>query len=200
MPWRLVTAVCLVACVATPAESQTAQVTPFGGYRFGGDLFEEATGTALDLDGAPTIGAVVDVFTDDGLAFTFLYSHQEARVDLPAATGGPQRVRIPVDHWHVGGTQDMARGRARPFFGGTLGLTRFGADRDSEIRFSLAAGGGVKLLPAQNIGVRLDGRVYAVFMDGGATTGVCGPGLCVIGLDVSVIWQLELTAGVIFSF
>jgi hypothetical protein len=92
-----------------------------------------------------------------------------------------------------------AQGR-RPFYGGTLGLTRFGGSGDSEVRFSLAGGGGVKLMPSRHLGMRLDGRVYAVFVDGDATTGVCTPGVCVIGLDVSVVWQAEFTAGLVVSF
>ena len=43
------------------SEAQTVQVAPFGGYRFGGDLYEEITATSLDIDGAPSVGAIVDV-------------------------------------------------------------------------------------------------------------------------------------------
>jgi hypothetical protein len=100
----------------------------------------------------------------------------------------------------VGGTQEVGIGAVRPFYSGSLGLTRFGGSGDSEIRFSLAGGGGVKLMPSRHLGVRLDGRVYAVFVDGDATSGICAPGLCVIGLDVSVGWQAEFTAGVVISF
>ena len=190
----------LIAALPAATGAQTVQVAPFGGYRFGGDLYEDITGTALDIDGAPSLGAIVDVFVDRGLSFTFLYSHQEADIDLPALGDDPQRVSLAVDHWHGGGTQEFGGGAVRPFYGGTLGLTRFGGSGDSEIRFSLAGGGGVKLMPARHLGLRLDGRVYAVFVDGDATTGICTPGVCFIGLDVSVVWQAEFTAGVVMSF
>ena len=49
---------------AVASEAQTVQVAPFGGYRFGGDLYEEITATSLDIDGAPSVGAIVDVFID----------------------------------------------------------------------------------------------------------------------------------------
>jgi hypothetical protein len=190
----------MLSTLARTASAQTVQVAPFGGYRFGGDLYEEITATPLDIDGAPSIGASLDVFTGRGLSVTFIYSHQEARVDVPRTDAAPQRVRLSIDHWHLGGTQEVGRGPLRPFFLGTLGLTRFGGGGESEIRFSLGAGGGVKLLPTRHLGARLDGRVYAVFLDGDATTGICTPGVCVIGLDVSVVWQAEFTAGVIVSF
>ena len=131
-----------------PAGAQTVSVSPFVGYRFGGDLYEELTATQLDLDGAPSVGVVLDVFTGRDVAVTFLYSHQEAVVDVPRATGPPARTVIAVDHWHGGSTQDFDFGRVRPFVDGSLGLTRFYGGGDSETRFSLGGGGGVKLLAA----------------------------------------------------
>ena len=80
--------------------------------------------------------------------------------------------RLSVDHWHAGGTQEFGAGAVRPFLIGTSGLTRFGAPGDSELRFSMAAGGGVKLMPTRHLGLRLDGRVYAVFVDGWTSAGV----------------------------
>ena len=53
----------------------------------------------------------------------------------------------------------------RPFLTGMLGLTRYAVGGDSEIRFTLSAGGGVKLFPTRHIGVRLDGRVYTTFVE-----------------------------------
>jgi hypothetical protein len=190
----------LLALVAGAAEAQTVQVAPFGGYRFGGDLYEVITATPLDIDGAPSVGATVDVFVDRGLSVTFIYSHQEARIDVPRPIAAPVRLRLSVDHWQAGGSQEVGRGAVRPFYTGTLGLTRFGGAGDSEVRFSLAGGGGVKLMPTRHVGARLDARVYAVFVDGGATTGICTPGVCFIGLDVSVAWQVEFTAGIVVAF
>ena len=190
----------LMAALPGTAGAQTIQVAPFGGYRFGGDLFEEVTATELDIDGAPTVGAILDVFVGRGLSVTFIYSHQEADIDLPPANGRTERVSLAIDHWHAGGTQEVGRGAVRPFYTGSLGLTRFGGAGDSEIRFSLGGGGGVKFMPSRHLGARLDGRVYAVFVDGDATTGICTPGVCLIGLDVSVVWQAEFTAGVVVSF
>ena len=201
--WKL-THTTLVALLcfgfAVPSNAQTVQVAPFGGYRFGGDLYEEITATSLDIDGAPSVGAIVDVFIEPGLSVTFIYSHQDALVDLPRPPSSPQRVSLSIDHWHAGGTQEFGRGAARPFLIGTLGLTRYGGGGDSEVRFSLAAGGGVKFMPHRRVGVRLDGRVYAVFVDGGVDSGVCAPSVCVVGFDLSVAWQADFTAGLVVSF
>ena len=44
-----------------------------------------------------------------------------------------------------------------------MGLTRYGLPHDSETRFSVSGGAGVKLFAAPWIGVRFDGRVFATF-------------------------------------
>jgi hypothetical protein len=199
--WSGISALVLVFFFASPAHAQTIQVTPFGGYRFGGDLYEVMTGTALDIDGAPSFGAIGDVFFDIGRSVTFIYSHQEAPIDLTAPGGGRTRVRLSVDHWHGGATDELGgTPRVRPFLTGSLGLTRFGGSGDSELRFSMAAGGGVKLLASPRYGVRFDGRVYAIFTDANASSGICGGGGCIIGLNVAVIWQAEFTAGFVITF
>ena len=183
------------------AEAQTVEVSPFVGYRFGGDLYEVYTGAALDIDGAATVGGVVDLFVDRGVSFSFVYAHQDAMIETVDSWGEASDFgRISIDHWHAGGTQEFGAGGVRPFLIGTIGLTRFGAPGDSEVRFSTAAGGGVKLMPTRHLGVRLDGRVYAVFMNGWTSAGVCGGAGCLVGVDVSLIWQAEFTAGLVLSF
>jgi len=187
--------------IAAPSSlrAQTVEVAPFGGYRFGGDLYEVYTGTPLDIDGGPTVGGLFDVFLEPGLSVTFLYAHQQADIQGEVRPGVEVTwPTLSVDHWHVGGTQAFGTGKVQPLLTGTLGLTRFGSNGDSEVRFSMAAGGGVKLMPTRHVGVRLDGRVYAVIADA-ATVGVCAQ-RCLIGVDASIVWQAEFTAGLVFAF
>lgn len=189
----------LLAAAPAPLAAQTVDVAPFGGYRFGGDLYEVYTGTPLDLDGAPTFGGLFDIFLEPGLSVTLLYSHQQADIDGQVPPGvSVTWPALSVDHWHVGGTQAFGTGKVQPLLTGTLGLTRFGSAGDSEIRFSMAAGGGVKWMPTRHVGLRFDGRVYAVIADA-ATVGVCAQ-RCLIGIDASIVWQAEFTAGLVFSF
>ena len=85
----------------------------------------------------------------------------------------------------------------RPFATGMLGLTRYAGEGDSEIRFSLGAGGGVKLFATENIGVRLNGQVSATFVYFDATALGCGTGICFVGLNTNIVWQIEFSAGLI---
>lgn len=159
-----------------------------------------STGAALDIDGASTLGGTVEIPVGTGTFVSVLYSHQGTRLDVADAwTGAVRDVTLAIDHWHVGATQELDTGRVRPIIFGSAGLTRFGSAEDAETRFSLAAGGGIKLMPSRRVGIRLDGRVYAVFVDG-QSGGICASGTCLINFNVSMAWQAEFTAGLVLAF
>ena len=199
-----VTIVLLVVVGGGPAAvaAQTMEVAPFVGYRFGGGFFERITNQPVDLDGAPAVGGVVNVEMHDGLWFEGLFTHQEALVDVPGGLlSPPARWRITVDQWFAGGLQEFGTNPAiRPFATGLLGLTRYAADTDSELRFAVGAGGGVKLRPTRHVAVRLDGRVFTTFADFDARAGVCTTGRCALAFAADVVWQAEFTAGLSIMF
>jgi hypothetical protein len=92
----------------------------------------------------------------------------------------------------------LLNGRVRPFLTGVVGLTRYASDVDSEVRFSVGAGGGVKLFPARRVGLRLDGRLFTTFVDADLGFLACTPGTCITALHVNMVWQAEFTAGIVF--
>lgn len=206
METRRVRALIVAACLLGPAAGASAQhveVAPFVGYRFGGGFFELVTGQPVDLDGARSFGVVVDVPVSNGMQVEGLFTHQRADIVIPVLDlQQPTRWQISVDHWQGGGLQEYGHGRVRPFLTGTLGLTRYAATDDSEIRFTVAAGGGVKLFPSRHVGVRLDGRVFATFVDADARFVACSAtaGGCLLAFNADVVWQADFTAGVVFRF
>ena len=191
-------------CVAPVAEGQTVdrvEVTAFGGYRFGGEFYEIVSGRPVDADGAPSFGVVLNIPFTRETQIEALITHQQARFTVPGADGGQgARFRVTVDHYQVGGLTELATGRARPFLTGLLGLTRYEASGDHELRFSAAAGGGVKLFPTPRVGVRLDGRVFATVVDAEADVLACSPGFCVGSINAWLVWQVEFTSGVVIRF
>lgn len=208
MALKLGRAACAVAAAAgcllgsaSDAQAQDFEVTPFGGYRFGGHFFELITQQPVDVDGSTAVGIIVDVPLSRGLQFEALFTHQHARVLTPTRPLGPDLWHISVDHWLAGGTQEFDIGPGRPFLSGLFGLTRYAAEGDSEIRFTIGAGGGLKLFPAHHVGLRLDGRAFATFVDVDTNVIVCSAGVaCITALRVDVAWQAEFTAGVIVRF
>jgi len=199
----LIAAVLSIACVlgiAAPLQAQGIEITPFGGYRFGGDFFELIAGRPVDTDGAPAVGAFVDVPLGGGLQIEGLFTHQDAHVEMEAGTFGPlRRAHVSVDHFQAGALQEYQEGRIRPFATGMLGLTRYAGEGDSEIRFSVVGGGGVKLFASENVGVRLNALVSATFVYFDARALACGSGagVCFVGLNTDVVWQIEFSAGLI---
>ncbi len=191
-----------MAGLPASAAAQTVEVAPVGGYRFGGGFFERVTGQPVDLDGAPTVGVVVNVALHDGLFVEAFVTHQKAGVTVPESASGPATDwRIIVDHFQAGGLQEFGYGRrARPFLTGLLGLTRYAAAGDNEIRFTASAGGGVKLMPVRRVGIRLDGRVFATFVEAEGRAIACSPGICLVGFDADIVWQAEFTAGLVVVF
>lgn len=191
-----------VAWLPAAAAAQSVEVGPVGGYRFGGGFFERVTQQPVDLDGAPALGVVVNVPLRDGLFVEALVTHQDAGVTVPASASGPAaRWRVFVDHVAAGGLQEFGEGRrARPFLTGLLGLTRYAADGDNEIRVTASAGGGVKLKPVPRVGIRLDGRVFATLVDAEGRAIACSPGICLAAFDADIVWQAEFTVGLIVAF
>jgi hypothetical protein len=181
-------------------DAQGIEITPFGGYRFGGDFFELVTGQPVDADGAPAVGAIVDIPLGNGLQVEALFTHQNAHVTVPAGPLRPPiRASVSVDHWQGGGLQEYADGRVRPYATGMLGLTRYAGEGDSEIRFTVGGGGGVKLFPASKVGVRLNGQLSATFVYADARVAGCSPGICFFNFNADIVWQLEFSAGLILK-
>jgi hypothetical protein len=191
-----------LAGLPVPAAAQTVEITPVGGYRFGGGFFERVTQQEVDLDGAPALGLVVNVPLQDGLFVEALVTHQDAGVNVPGSAFAPsRRWRMVVEHYQAGGLQEFGSGRrARPFLTGLLGLTRYAADGDNEVRFTVGAGGGVKLMPVPRLGLRLDGRLFMTFVEAEGRAIACSPGICLVGFEADVVLQAEFTAGIVVVF
>ena len=198
------TAICLaVLSQPSPSSAQGVEVSPFYGYRFGGGFVELYTAQPFDLDGAPATGIVVDVRLYDGDDFQIegLFTHQAADLLVAPGPGRPvTQWRVSADHWLAGGLQEFSGGSLRGFTTGLVGLTRYAAEGDSEFRFTVSAGAGVKMFADRRLSVRLDGRVFATFVDGSTNAIACTPGVCLVGLHVNVAWQADFTAGVTVRF
>jgi hypothetical protein len=132
-----------------------------------------------------------------------LYTHQEARFRTPGGLYIPSGDwRITVDQFMGGGTQEYwLDRRIRPFLTGLLGVTHYAAEGDHEIRFALSAGGGVKLMPASRIGVRLDGRVFGTFTEFEGQSFACSSfsGDCFVSFNADLVWQGEFSVGLVVA-
>src|SRR5688500_2497303 len=84
---RAALAAILACSLPVPLAAQTIEIAPLAGYRFGGDLFEIAANRRLDVDGAPVVGATVNIDMTNGLSFEALFTRQEAQLGVPVPFG-----------------------------------------------------------------------------------------------------------------
>ena len=55
-------------------------------------------------------------------------------------------------------------------------------------------------MPGRHFGVRLDGWVFATFADVEGRAIACSPGVCLVALNADIVWQAEVTAGLVVAF
>jgi len=133
--------------VATPAATQSFEITPFSGWRFGGSVEDFRTGASVDIDDAQSYGLLVSVPIDLGRHVEVMYSNQETELRLALPFNGRQIFDLTIENWMLGVRQDFAEDETvTPFASGLIGVTDAGGrSGESESRrvaspWPLAAG------------------------------------------------------------
>lgn len=203
----------LVATWGLVPPAQAVDIAPLVGYRMGGDLSVNDTGTTsgtatefeLELDDATSYGLILDFDLDYQRQIEIYLSRQRTQVGASQPFLGYSLFDLTVDYYHIGGLfypdYPEWRGPFRPFVSGTFGLTRMdpqGANLDAENFFSLSFGGGAAYFPVKHMGLRFDFR--AIFTAVDTDSAIFCSGGCVVKVNSSGFWQTELGASVVFRF
>ena len=181
------------------------ELTPMIGYTFGGrfDYEEGEEEETIKISDASSYGFRLGYNLDDYSQIEFMYSRQETEL-----TGGNLFPRdalfdLDVNYYHIGGTLLWNRGSGlEPYFTGTMGLTHFdpeGPGTDSEARFSMVFGGGVRIFPIQRIGIYTGARGLITFVNSEIKAYSNSEGTYV-EIEADAIWQFQVYAGLIFAF
>jgi opacity protein-like surface antigen len=195
----------LVAAMSlSPAAfAQGFEITPFLGYRLGGSLTDYYSGSSYSLDDSESYGVFVNIDLDPfgEYQLELAWSRQDTTLDISGFPGN--RSDVTVDYFQVGGLRFFSDDDTiRPYLVGSLGATHLSPD-DSAIgsttRFSLGLGGGIKIMPSEHIGLRLEARGLATFVSSYAAVGCGYPG-CGVSWGGSVFWQGDFTAGLVVRF
>jgi hypothetical protein len=173
------------------------EVSPLLGYRFGGQFHEETTDSDVDLKESAAFSLAVDVeYAPDQMVEVF-YSRQSTSIEDTSFD-------VDVEYFQLGGVAEFTQEHYTPFAVGTVGVTRFSPDGDfdSETRFSLTMGGGVKWYFNEHWAARVEGRAYFTIFDSDAQVFCVSSGgaTCLFRVSGSVVWQIEALAGVTFRF
>lgn len=151
------------------AQNHVLEVTPFGGYQWGGNISARSTdifNQDVNVSDSGSYGVLLDVPIDYGFQLELLANHQETSLNTDSGLFDPAaRVAdINIDYYHAGFLwQFDPAPNVRPFMTMSLGLANLSLDLpnvSNEQRLSGSIGGGVKVFLNRNIGLRFEGRGF----------------------------------------
>ena len=188
---------------AASAQDKQFEITPYASYLFGGsfDLFDFELGVVdFELEEDAAFGLIVGIPITRSLQVELSYLQQrtELQIDEGLFEGVFTVADIDIDTYLAGILWQGTFGQVRPFFVAGLGVADLRIDvpdTDNEVRPALSLGGGVKTMFTPHLGLRFEGRIFAILLDED-DDGRC----CRRYDDGQSITQGQLTAGVIFAF
>ncbi|WP_114326760.1 outer membrane beta-barrel protein [Candidatus Colwellia aromaticivorans] len=194
-----------ISIAATADESSNVEITPFVGYRFGGDFDatnnEAETTTKIKLNEDTSYGFLLAWDYDKKRQGELLVSHYTSRFSQtinPLASNND----LAITYAHIGGNVPISDGAVPFFVSGGLGLTHFSPNDNqlsNETRFSLNIGLSTKIPVSENVSLRFGGRVYATFFNSDSQI-FCNENNCAISISSDLWVQSEVNAGITFSF
>lgn len=195
----------LCALLAGPSLAAGLELTPFVGYRIGGDFDNTSDFFAVDLeaDDGESYGLILAFEVTRQFQVELLWSQQESTLLETGGFLGQDDVLfdLDIDYYHAGILYQWSPGQLRPFFTASLGGTRFRpvGDLSDDTRFSMALGGGVKFMANEHFGLRLEARGFATLIEDDDES-FCDFGDCYYYDGDDYFTQLETRAGLIFAF
>jgi opacity protein-like surface antigen len=208
--WRRVAMVGLVAgVVASPAWAADKdrafdryELTPFIGYMAGGSFQDPQDETDRDLDSGTAFGLVFDIAQDADRHYEFLYTHQSSKLD-----GAAGAFDMQVQYLQIGGTvTDPDYRHVIPYFGATIGATRFSPDAgglDDETKLSFSLGGGARVPITDHLALRFDVRGYLTVLDSESDIfciSTAQNNLCRVRVKSDAFLQYSGSLGLTFGF
>ncbi|HUV22670.1 MAG TPA: hypothetical protein VMZ32_12815 [Gammaproteobacteria bacterium] len=194
----------LLLPVAVSAEEKAAveqiRITPFLGYRAGGEFEDAVTGNTLDLDEAESYGLIFSKGAEDALEFSI--SVQPTKLSANGEVSSADLFDVDVINYMVGGKKILNR-ESGTFVSGLVGVTHFDprtADLSSETRFALGIGGGIDYPIAKNLSFRLEGRGIGTFLDSSGGIFCSSSRGCATYVESSLLLQFEVISGLTFRF
>jgi hypothetical protein len=208
-PWLLAFALLVIAPAA--ARSQTVEITPVGGYRFGGS-YTAGTGTGpqgdyglYEVDEAASFGVHVGFRVSRDGEIEALYSRQDTRASTGSLFMGTPAYDLALESWQAGGNYLFKEedARVRPYIGMGLGITRLlpgATGLADETRFSASFAAGAKVWLGRHVGLRLEVRGFFTFLGDSRQTSCQTAQGCVIQAEGDVISQADARAGLVLRF
>lgn len=207
---RLLTA-SLLLLAAADASSQTVEITPVVGYRFGGSFTAgNSTGPqgnfgTYEIEDAASFGVHLGLRVSRDGEIEALYSRQNTRLSTGGLFTGTPVLDLALESWHAGGNYLFKEedARVRPYIGMGLGMTRLlpgPAGLSDETRFSASFAAGAKVWLGRHVGLRFEVRGFFTFLGNSRQTSCQTAQGCLIHAEGDVISQADASAGLVLRF
>jgi hypothetical protein len=198
------------ASLMMPAHAQQTsarfELTPFGGYRFGGTLEIEESPDSFDFEDSASFGLIVNFPHRANTRWEILYANQSTEAEFSGVATGDEVIDVDLQMLQIGGTYQFEGEKVLPYLAATLGATHAkasGTSSESDTFWSGSIGLGILVAPNSRIGLRLEARAYGTFTNS-STDLLCasGPGGagCAIQVAGDLLTQIETFAGVVIRF
>jgi hypothetical protein len=198
--WSWVAAVIAPLAFTTPAGAQSWEASGLADYTPSVTLDRQAPELSdLDIRGGFTWGVQGGrLFTPHwGAEAVWMQQASALETETGAGTADLFEMTVRQLHGHVLYHFGSADARLRPFVFGGLGATFFSADDlESETKFSLGIGGGIKYFRWNAVGVRAHVRYKPTMLNDEDSTNFCDP----FGFCQNALRQIEFAAGGVVRF
>ena len=193
----------LSSAAAIADDTLNVEITPFGGYRFGGTFEFTNSDDAYKLDDSPSFGLILNLREQSNTQWEIFYSTQSTDAKLRSSAQLQETVGVESHVLQLGGTYQGRYGPLKPYVAMTLGGTHVKTNADSDTFFSGSIGLGVQINPDARLGLRLEARAYGT-LTSSSTDLFCRTGpdanVCAVRVDGDVLGQFETFAGLVFRF
>jgi opacity protein-like surface antigen len=192
-------AIALVA-IAAPVSAQSWELSGLAAYTPSADLSNQAPELSdVKIGGGFTWGIQGARLFGSRWGAEVLWTRQESALGVGTEAGSSSLFTMTIAQLHGDVVYHLGSSDAplRPFVFGGLGATFFSADDlESETKFSLNLGGGVKYFPWNAIGIRAHFRYKPTMMNDEEAADFCDP----FGFCQGVLSQIEFGGGVVVRF
>jgi hypothetical protein len=180
--------------------AQRVEISPFGGFQFGGNLSVQSGDLNLPLGG--NYGILVDIAFNPNGQIELIYNRQATKLEQEGAA--TPLFDMAVNYVHVGALYQFPSPQVVPFVTVSGGVSRLepSGDREAESYGSGSFGGGIKKFVTPNFGFRVQSRFWFTLVRSNDSV-FCAPGVaggCLIGQSAGLLVQGNLTGGLIVAF
>jgi opacity protein-like surface antigen len=164
---------------------------------------DSSAGTRISLADHGAFAVTADMKADEGAQYELFYSREATALH---GSAGIPRADVTIEYLHLGGTLVLNdEFKIKPYAAGGLGVTRLtpGEAGDTDTRFSVSFGLGLKWPVTRHFALRVEGRGFLTLVDSN-TAVFCRSDqdglLCRIRGNGRTFLQGQFLAGAAFAF